>query len=169
MEVMDPRSFDVWLCQSPVTLDAYKAFAPEPPFMKSGIGRAAFDAAHFTRSPGALTDGPAETREIGGHEFARIARPRDFHGIAPGDAPTRVAVEKHHVITFAAGRMVRVARLPDGHDYVEHTLPKTDEPFPLPTDWSVTSRTLESDWVVVLPTPATVWFFKNLASFAGPI
>ena len=42
-------------------------------------------------------------RMIGGREFVRVARPLDFRGLANGDAPTRVVIDKHHVLVFAAG------------------------------------------------------------------
>lgn len=176
MEILNRRDFSVWLCQSPVTPGQYRAFRPAAPFVKSGFGRAAFDASRFTRSPGASQDGPVETRIIGGYSFTRVARPRipDVLGlmlrrIARSDAPTKVRVEKHHEITFSAGRDVRIARLPDGCDYVEQTLAKGDAIIAPPEDWIVTTRKLEQDWTILLPTPCSVYFFRDFSSFAGPI
>jgi hypothetical protein len=53
MEMFDMRSGNVWLCQQPLTMDEYRAFKPEPPYVKSGIARSAMSFAYFRRSPGA--------------------------------------------------------------------------------------------------------------------
>jgi hypothetical protein len=170
MEVMDPRSFDVWLHQPPVTLDDYRAFKPEPPYFKSGLARGAMDGAWFLRSPGGAADGALESRIIGGRAFVRVARPLDFRGLARGDAPTRLAIDKHHVLCFAAATDVRVARLPDGHWYVQQTVaaPGSDAVAP-PADWELATLRPARDWLVSVPTPATVWFFRNLDSYIGPV
>ena len=170
MELMDGRTLDVWLHQPPVTAADYAAFRPEPPYVKSGLGRGAMDRAWFLRSPGSAADGALEARVIGGREFVRVARPLDFRGLARGDAPTRLQVDKHHVLAFAAGSEVRIALLPDGRDYVQQTLAAPGAgAVPLPADWQLRIVRPAQDWVVPLPAPATVWFFRNLDSYAGPI
>lgn len=170
MEVMDPRTFDVWLHQQPVTLDDYRSFKPEPPYFKSGVGRGAMDRAWFLRSPGSAANGVLEGRRIGGRDFVRVARPLDFRGLAKGDAPTRLQIDKHHVLVFAAGADVRVARLPDGHWYVQQTVAAAGaDVIPVPADWESATLRLARDWTVSVPTPATVWFFRNLDSYMGPL
>lgn len=170
MEVMDPRTFDVWLHQHPVSLGDYQAFRPEPPYFKSGIAAGAMDRAWFLRSPGASADGALETRAIGGREFVRVARPLDFRGLAKGDAPTRLLIDKHHVLAFAAGSKVRVARLPGGQWYVQQTLAATGSgAIAPPPDWELHIITPAQDWIVRAPTPATVYFFRNLDSYIGPV
>jgi hypothetical protein len=170
MEVMDGRTFDVWLHQAPVTRADYDAFRPEPPYFKSGLGRGAMDRAWFLRSPGGGADGALEQRTIGGRAFVRVARPLDFRGLAKGDAPTRLQIDKHHVLVFTAGADVRIARLPDGRDYVQQTVGVAEAgAVPLPADWQVRTVRAAQDWIVSVPTPATVWFFRNLDSYIGPV
>ncbi|HUR40535.1 MAG TPA: hypothetical protein VM240_05140 [Verrucomicrobiae bacterium] len=170
MEVMDPRTFDVWLHQDVVTMDDYAAFRPEPPFFKSGVGRGAMDSAWFLRSPGGAIDGALDTRVIGGREFVRVARPLDFRGLAKGNAPTRLSIDKHHVLGFLHGSEVRVARLPDGKHYVQQTVAAPGAgAVPLPADWEVSVLRPSQDWIVHVPTPATVYFFRNLDSYIGPV
>ena len=169
MEIFDPRTADVWLHQHPVTQAQYDAFRPEPPMMKSGIGRSAMDYAHFLRSPGADSDGPLEQRTIGGLPCVRVARPLGFRGFSPGDAPTRLKVDKHHVLGFAAGSVVRVAQLPDGAFYVQQTVSATDVRVPVPADWKMHELRPASTWTVYLGSPVAVYFFRNLSSFLGPM
>jgi hypothetical protein len=169
MEVLDPRSADVWLHQDPVTAAQFAAFRPEPPLVKSGLAHAAMDFACFLRSPGAAADGPLETRRIGGLEFSRVARPRALRGLAPGDGPTRILVEKHHRIGFEVGTLVRLARLPDGAWYVQQTVSATPLRIQPPSDWEMHVLAPTAQWTICLPPPATVWFFRNLTSFLGPL
>lgn len=168
-EIMDMRTLDVWLCQQPITEAEYAALAPEPPFFKSGLGRAAMDIAWFDRSPDAAADGPLSTLEIGGFVFCHVARPHDFRGLASGDAPTRLMVEKHHVLGFDAGSRVRWAVQADGRVFVQQTTALDGAGPPPVTGWLVRETTLRSPWVCVLPRPCEVYFFQNLSSYAGPL
>ncbi len=169
MEVIDTRNGDVWLHQSPTTLEFFKAFQPEPPFMKSGLGCSAMDVAWFLRSPGATDDGPLETRQIGGLQWSRVARPVEFRGIAPGAAPTRVIVDKHHVIGWHAGSTLHVARLPDGYYYLQQTVPTAGRVTTIPDNWAMFTLTLEQAWNIPFGSPpAEIYFFRSLSSFAGP-
>ena len=169
MEVFDMSTGQVWLQQSPITLEEFAAYKPEPPYVKSGIGKSAMDFAHFLRSPGATQDGPLETRTIGGRTLVRVARPIDFRGLAKGDAPTRLQVDKHHRIGFEAGTRVCVAQLPDGQFYVQQTVAAGPERIAPPADWKMFELVAPARWWVCLDTPVTVWFFRNLSSFMGPL
>ena len=169
MEILNPRTADVWLCQEPLTMEDYRAFKPEAPFIKSGIGRSAMSFAYFLRSPGATEDGPLEQCEMGGRRFVRVARPIKFRGLAPGQAPTKLSIDKHHVIGYAAGERVPFVRLPDGQYYVQQTRSADGSVLPLPDDWRPCHVDLTQDWAVSLPSPPTVYFFTNLQSFQGPV
>lgn len=169
MEVLDPRTADVWLYQQPISEAQYREFRPEPPYVKSGLGRAAMDHAHFRRSPGASADGALETRLIGGLLLARVARPLDFRGLARGDAPTTLRVDKHHVLGYAPGTAVRLARLPDGAFFVQQTVAAGAARVPVPPEWTMFVLRPRAPWTVELPSPVTVHFFRNLSSFAGPL
>ena len=169
MEVFDPRSGDVWLHQQPVSEAGYKAFKPDPPYVKSGLGRSAMDFAWFKRSPGADADGALEQRRIGGLDWVRVARPRDFRGIARGDAPTRLVIEKHHVIGFEAGKRLNFVRVADGGWYVQQTAAPDGSIIDEPVDWQLFHVELPQRWTCDLGCPVTVYFFRNLRSFQGPI
>jgi hypothetical protein len=169
MEIFDMRTGDVWLHQQPITEADYRSFKPEPPYVKSGLGRSAMDFAWFRRSPGADADGALERRVIGGLEWVRVARPRDFRGIQQGDAPTRLTIEKHHVIGFDAGTRVRLVRVPDGGWYVQQTAAIDGSIVPEPADWSLFHVDLDRRWVCDLGCPVSVYFFRNLRSFQGPL
>jgi hypothetical protein len=168
LEVMNVQTGDVWLCQAPITLEAVKALRVEAPFIKSGCTAGSFDAAHFTRSPGAGSDGALDTCVIDGVTFARVARALRFGGLKP-DRPTLVSVEKHHVVTFAAGSEVALARLPDGQLYVQQTEPVPGRAFTPPADWQLETRRLQAPWTVQVPPPVSVYFFASLCSFMGPV
>jgi hypothetical protein len=169
MEVFDARTGDVWLQQAPVSEDDYRAFRPEPPYVKSGLARSAMDAAHFLKSPGAPADGALETRIIGGRSLVRVARPLNFRGLSRGDAPTRLEVDKHHRLGFDAGTLVRLALLPDGRFYVQQTVTAGPERLPVPADWTMHLLRPRERWWVYLGSPVTVYFFRNLTSFMGPL
>lgn len=169
MEVFDPRTGDVWLQQAPLTEAEYRAYRPEPPYMKSGFARSAMDYASFRRSPGASADDPLEERVIGGRTLVRVAKPLAFRGLARGDAPTRLQVVKHHEIGFAPGTRVRLARLPDGAWFVQQTVAPGHERVPVPADWQMFEVRPRSPWSIHLAAPVTVYFFRNLASFQGPV
>ncbi len=169
MEVMNPQTGDVWLCQEPVVLAQFKALRVAPPLMKSGFTTGAMDAAHFLRSPGAAADGPLETCIVDGLTFARVARVVRFGGIPRGDLPSLMKVDKHHSMTFAGGRDVTLARLPDGQLYVEQTECVPGKTFTAPADWHLSSLRLAADWTVLLPSPVDAWFFASLRSFLGPV
>ena len=168
-EIMDLRTLDVWLCQQPITQAQYAALAPEPPYVKSGLGRAAMDIAWFDRSPDAAADGPLRTIEVGGFAFCHVARPHDFQGLAAGDAPTRLMVEKHHVLGFEAGSRVRLTVQADGRIFVQQTTAVDGAGLPPVAGWLVREITLRSAWVCALPRPCEVHFFQNLSSYAGPL
>ena len=168
-EIMDMRTLDVWLCQQPVTEAQYAALAPEPPFFKSGLGRAAMDIAWFDRSPDAAADGPLSTLTVDGFVFCHVARPRDFSGLARGDAPTRLLIEKHHVLGFDAGSRVRLIVQADDRIFVQQTTAIDGAGPPPVAGWLVREITLRSPWVCKLPFPCEVFFFQNLSSCAGPL
>lgn len=168
VEVMNLQTLDVWLCQEPVGAERYKSLKLPPPLVKSGRGVSAFDFAYFLRSPGAARDGALEAMQVDGLSFVRVARPQQLRGFAPGDAPTQLMIEKHHVIGFHAGTVMRLARLPDGLFYIQQTATLSELADVDPPDWAMHTLALNSDWSIDLGCPATIYFFRNLRSFCGP-
>ncbi len=167
MEVMNTQTQDVWLCQQPVTKEQYKALQPPAPIIKSGLGRATFDSAWFLRSPGAAEEGALEAMDISGLGFSRVARLREMR--ASHDGPTRLVVEKYHVLGFEAGAALHVARLPDGLYSVQQTASASDVPDMDPPDWEVFTLVLDRPWSLTLGGAVPVYFFRNLRSFAGAL
>jgi hypothetical protein len=165
VEIMNPQTGDVWLLQDPITVEQFKALRVAPPLVKSGCAAGSFDAAHFLRSPGAEQDGPLEICEVDGRTFVRVARALAFSG----KGPMLVKVQKHHVMTFAKGREVTIARVPDGGLYVQQTESVPGKTFEAPADWQLHRATLSEDWTVLVPPPVSVFFFPSLASFQGPL
>ena len=169
MEVMNPATGDVWLLQDPISIEEFTSLRVEPPWVKVGFTTASMDSAGFRRSPGADADGPVETREIGGRRFARVAKVRKFGGFAAGAVPTRIEVEKHHLVGFDAGRTITVARLPDGQFYVEQTECMPGKSFEPPADWQMFTLRLTEPWSLQIACPVSVYFFRSLRSFQGPV
>ena len=61
-------------------------------------------------------------------------------------------------------------RLPDGRRFVHVVEGGPDKPpLALPDGWQLETVVLASDWIVRLPTPATVFFFPNRDSYQGPV
>jgi hypothetical protein len=162
---MNPQTGDVWLSQQPISFEQFKSLRVPAPLVKSGCTSGSFDAAHFLRSPGADADGPLESCRVDDREFVRVAKALAFSG----KAPMLVKVQKHHVMTFAKGREVAIARLPDGGVYVQQTESVPGKTFAPPPDWRIHRATLSRDWTVSVAPPVSVWFFTSLASFQGPI
>ena len=81
VELMNPQTGDVWLCQAPISYEEFKALKVAAPLVKSGCTSGSFDAAHFRRSPGAAIDGAVETYVVDGRNFSRVARVVKFGGL----------------------------------------------------------------------------------------
>lgn len=65
-ENIDSATFGVWLTTEPITPEDYAALVVPDGFRKSDCGRSQHYVAFFCRPPGADTDGPVETIEVGG-------------------------------------------------------------------------------------------------------
>jgi hypothetical protein len=92
-------------------------------------------------------------------------------------------VDKYHSLIFDAGREVDVMPLPDGRDFVQvitatpqgggllqpKRVPSGAAGFHLPDDWVLRSEKLMARITIHLPNPTQAWFFKNGASFQGPV
>jgi hypothetical protein len=170
-EVLDPSTRNVWQTLEPITRDDYQALPLESGWLHVGIGRAAMDEHWFTRSPGKGEDGPMELLEIGGCHFGLCARPASTPSQPAGpDGPRMLLVDKHHVVCFLGGRQVNVLLDPDGNRFV-HVIEGGEgkASLALPGGWKLECVELTEDWVLQLPTPATVFFFANGDSYQGPL
>jgi len=170
-EVLDPTTADVWQTIEAISREDYETLPLEPGWLRVGIGLAAMDEHWFLRSPGAEADGPMEERAIGEHRFGLCARPASAPSRPEGsEGPRHLLVQKHHVLNFVAGREVPVLLRPDGQRFV-HVIEggQGKSPLALPEGWKSTAVQLDEDWVLRLPTPASVYFFANGDSFQGPL
>ena len=145
-----------------------------------GIGCGAMDEMWFDRSPGVAEDGPMLEREICGRRWAHCARPTSAPARPFGnDGPVEMIVDKHHALRFVAGRRVPVLRVPEGEWFVHvidgrgmSSIGIRGGPsggLDVPPGCSLGHVELTEDWVLRLPSPTRVFFFKNGDSFQGPI
>jgi hypothetical protein len=183
-ELLDLESGTVWQSHRAISGEAYDALPLPPHLVKIGIGSGVMDAHYFRRSPGAEADGPVAERNVEGHLFIHCANPPKGGPETPvGDDPRLLRVDKHHSLIFEAGAEVDVIRLPDGRDFVQviaatprgggllqpAAAPPSALEFSLPDGWALRSLKLTARTTIHLPHPTQAWFFKNGASFQGPV
>jgi hypothetical protein len=167
-ELLDPSTANVWQSIEPISREDCDALPVEETWLRAGVGAGAMDEHWFMRSPGADEDAPMEERDIGGHRFCLCARPASAPSQREG--PRHLLVEKHHVLRFVAGREIPVLRLPDGQRFVHVVEGGEDKPpLVLPEGWRLEALKLSEDWVLQLPTPTSVFFFRNGDSYQGPL
>jgi len=177
-EIMDDKTFGVWLSTQPITPEEYAALEIPEGFRKSGVGRSQHDAAFFSKSPHADSDGPVDTIQIGTRTFACVARPGSpepgFHGV------TILPVFKTHRVLFEAGRTLELIDTNDGDARGSTLLPQAvdthlhrrrENPIPreMPDGWTTRSITLAETLIVNIPCPARVAIFKNGDIYHGPV
>lgn len=170
-ELIELATGQVWQSCQPISREEFAALELEDGWRRVGVGRGAMDAHCFLRSPGAEADGPVRIREIAGRDYLHCARPASAPELPAGPAgPTRLQVDKHHVVVYWAGRTVDWLTLPDGSEFVHVVAAEPDAPaLALPAGWKIETRRVEREWVLRLPTPTTVFFFPNGDSFQGPL
>ncbi len=169
MEIMNPADNNIWMRCEPVTEDQYKAVTPAEPFFKSGRAAAAMDRATFADS----CDTPEQllSMKCDGFLFHQNARPGDMIPPEIEGGPMRVAVHKHHLIGFEAGREL-VVMDHDGEQFIEVIgRPDRDDDLVLPEGAFLRTITLVEPFVVMLPEPTTTffWMSDNIRSFQGPV
>ncbi len=173
-EIKKIKSGYVWLSQSPISAKEFAALNMPDEFRKLAFGRSAHDEAYFRRSPDAEKDSPLETIDIDGRTFARVARPGKLD---PNYKDVVVLeVNKYHIVKFLKGRIIEILDLGNGRYMVPNTTEalgfagnKSIFERKLPDDWKIKEVTLKEDWVVEIPCPASVCFFKSGHGFHGPI
>ena len=177
-EIMDDKTFGVWLSTQPITPDEYASLEIPDGFRKSGVGRSQHDAAFFSRSPHADIDGPVDTIQVGTRTFACVARPG---APEPGfDGVTVLPVFKTHRVLFEAGRTLELIDTNDNDPRGSTLLPqavdthlrrKRDNSIPrqMPHGWTTRFITLSETLVVDIPCPARVAIFKNGDIYHGPV
>lgn len=171
MEVMDPTTKEIWMCATAVSREEFKALNPEPPFIKTGTGRASMDAAAFRHCPEG--EGvPVKVKMIDGYRFIHVAVPGEMTPPADTDMPTHVTVTKGHTLGFKEGRTIKVLSI--GDQYFVETIgdASDDDALKPPPGGSFSEIVLERPWIAHLPYPTTTyfWFRKgDPRSFQGPV
>lgn len=173
MEAMVPDTRQTYLCPQPVTQAEFDAFAPAPPFIKTGLGRPGMDMAAFIRSPGKPG---LEQISIGGRPFLHVANPVRIAMPASPGLPLELAVDKHHVLGFAAGSVINLLRGAQGQIFVPLVGDDAgDAALALPAGLQLIRRRVTAPWLVELPAPTQAYFWGlgagpgALRSFQGPL
>lgn len=171
IELMEKATFNVWLCQEPVTADQVAALSIPADFMPALSGAVVADAAFFSRSPDADVDGPLDVREIAGLQFVFVARPVGREPV--GERSALMSIDKHHTTVYLAGRTIEILDFGDGTVAVpawSNPEPNAAAPDPeLAPDWTIRQVELARDLVAVIPTPAKVAFLSDGSGFHGPV
>lgn len=130
------------------------------------------DQSRFLRSPGCESDGQYNYMRDFDREFLQVVRlekihrPRDGHGLI-----RRIELEKHHALTFAAGRTVSILENPAGEQFisVSRSLDRVAESPTLPDGWTLTERLLTENLQVDLIGRVSVLRLDNEDSYQGPL
>lgn len=169
VEVID-RFGQAWLCQEPVTKERARALALPDGASLFGPGQAVADVAYFSRSPGATVDGPLDTMEIDDLRFSLVGRPVAVERV---EDVTVMSIDKHHMMLYAAGRVIEVLDFGDGTfatpawNAANHSGGRSD--LDLPNGWALRTAELIGDLVVTIPNPATVAILADGSGFHGPL
>jgi hypothetical protein len=98
--------------------------------------------------------------------LGKIHRPRDGFGLV-----RRIELEKHHVLTFSAGRTVSILENPAGEQFilVSRSLDRLTDTPTLPDDWTLEERLLTENLQVDLVGNVSVLRLDNEDSYQGPL
>ncbi len=169
-ELIETSTGRAWISLAPMTREDYEALPLPPAVENVALGRTAMDEHWFLRSPDEEQDGPMALREIGGHVFGHCARSLGLDQPFGPAGPRVVRVEKHHGGCFAKGRRIPLLSDAEGRHFVHIVdVGKDPDALELPEGFTVVWLNLTEDWVFLLPTPATAYFFATGDSFQGPV
>lgn len=170
-ELMELATQRVFICQAEVATDELASFEAPEGFRLALAGEARADLAFFARSPGAGTDGPVTTVDLGGRTFAFVARPVGFQTL--GSGAMEMSVDKHHALLYKAGRDLDVLDFGDGTvataawGSVDPEVALTGAN--LEDGWRLRRVRLGTDLLTFIPNPARVIVLDNAFGFHGPV
>jgi hypothetical protein len=173
-ELIDLRGGRVWLTTE-WTRDEYADFSLPLSwtFWRKNDPRVGLpDQSRFLRSPGCESDGQFNYMYAFDREFlqvvrlGKIHRPRDGSGLI-----RRIELEKHHVLTFSAGRIVSILENPAGEQFilVSRSVDRHTDTPTLPDSWTLTERLLTESLQVNLIGNVSVLRLDNEDSYQGPL
>jgi len=169
MEFIDAQG-QVWLCHEPVTEQRARSLSLPDGASFSLFGGLVADAAYFSRSPLADTDGPLDTMQVDGLRFAFVARPVGNERVAGAAV---LSIDKHHTMLYASGRSIDVLDFGDGTFAPPAWSAPNDAPdrgeLDLPNGWTLRTAELTSDLIAVIPNPAKVAILGDGSGFHGPL
>jgi hypothetical protein len=180
-EFLDTATATVWQSHLPITPEEWSGLALPEALVKLGLGCGVMDEHWFRCSPGARAPGPVAERMVAGRRFIHCANPPAGGGDRPVPAgPARLFVDKHHSLCFHAGSSVQLLQVPDGGEYVQVIEASPDgggllQDGPtaptsgLPQGWTLRELHLSERTIVHLPNPTEAWFFRDGASYQGPV
>lgn len=126
----------------------------------------------FLRSPDQTEEGVFDELDLLGHQWRHVATLSD-RGQPVGDDGllTRTTVDKHHRLTYEAGRTMTTLTSPEGETYLRITRDpaRTQDVPTLPEGWRLDAVTPTERTVVVLPNPTTLLRTDNEDAFQGPV
>lgn len=170
-ELIEAETQRVLICQSEVTAVELAAFETPDGYRNALVGDARADMAYFARSPGAESDGPVETIELGGRRFSYVARPAGFETLASG--AIEMTIDKHHSMLYRAGRTLDVLDFGDG-TVATPAWGSRDPSVAVTGDmlepsWTLRQVRLTDDLLTTIPNPAQVIVLDRAFGFHGPV
>ncbi|MEM1187881.1 MAG: haloalkane dehalogenase [Pseudomonadota bacterium] len=161
----------VWI-NSTMTQEEFDALELPEGWRKNLPRESSTTGGEFSRSPGALENGPLTQTEWFGYSWQHNATVLEA-GLALDDEQLLNAayVAKHHTIAFDAGTSVYVLVSPEGEQYLRVSRDparSSDEPS-IPADWRLVELELTSPLSLTLPNPTLNIRADNLDSFQGPV
>ena len=108
--------------------------------------------------------------EIDDLRFSLVGRPVAVERV---EDVTVMSIDKHHMMLYAAGRVIEVLDFGDGTfatpawNAANHSGGRSD--LDLPNGWALRTAELIGDLVVTIPNPATVAILADGSGFHGPL
>jgi hypothetical protein len=172
-ELVDVGRHEVWATRD-FTEEEFRSLSLPllwPLWFKNGPRIPDADHSRFLRSPGCPPGAFTYLRAFG-KRFVKVV---DLHRLRTEPEGSknvrRVELEKHHVLTYEAGRAVHILQDAAGERFirVSRAYPQTETPPTLPERWTVASRVLSEELRVELTGLVTVLRLDNEDSYQGPI
>ncbi len=171
LNIVSPDEIKVWI-NTEMTEADFDAIELPMDWFKNQPREGDPDDAYFARSPDATEDGVFTDQEHFGHTWRYNAKviemgiPMDDEGLL---SATRVV--KFHMVTFYAGRTLKVLVSPGGAHYVRISRDAnrlTDHPT-LPAGWTLVDYETPDELTFDLPNPTINIRADNEDSFQGPV
>jgi hypothetical protein len=170
-ELIDLMTKEVW-ATSDFTEEEFAALSLPLFWQKNDPRIMVGDQAEFLQSPGCSEPGRFTYMQAFDKEFVKVVQldtidePVDSEGLI-----RRTELEKHHVLTYVAGRTVHILENPDGERFiwVSMSADRASDTFALPEGWTLSTHVLQADLQVELSGNVSVLRMENEDSYQGPL